>query len=110
MIVERACEQWKPEFYWEGAKQITLPSRTRGTGELLKVYPSGFVWWSQQVTIELNCPFAQGSNLDFLPFDTQTCTFTMGYASGPQTTGPPHGLVTSSHLRLALSLLTTSKL
>jgi len=69
---------WKPEFYWEGAKEIKLPSRLRGTGELLKVYPSGLVWWSQQVTIELNCPFAQGSNLDFLPFDTQTCTFTMG--------------------------------
>jgi hypothetical protein len=67
---------WTPEFYWEGAKQITMPHEQRGTGQLLEVYPDGKIWWSRQTSFKLSCPFA--SNLDALPFDTQTCTFMLG--------------------------------
>ena len=71
---------WKPEFYWEGARKITLPKpdNSEGTGELLKVSPSGGVWWSRQVSLALGCPVAKGNKLDRLPFDTQTCDFLMG--------------------------------
>ena len=69
---------WKPEFYWEGAKEITLPHHAGvpDRGELLKVYPNGDVFWSRQVAFVLSCPFAR--NLGRLPFDTQSCTFLMG--------------------------------
>ena len=67
---------WKPTFYWEGAKKITLPKADTGTGELLEVYPDGSIWWSRQVSFELSCSFAK--SLDQLPFDTHTCHFMMG--------------------------------
>ena len=69
---------WKPEFYWERAKRITLPDHGKppDRGELLKVYPNGDIFWSRQVEFVLSCDFA--SNLDKLPFDTQTCKFMMG--------------------------------
>ena len=67
---------WMPEFYWEGAKDVTLSSAS--LGELLKVDPSGNVWWSRQVSFVLSCPFSEGKNLDKMPFDTQTCDFMMG--------------------------------
>ena len=69
---------WKPEFYWEGAKSVTLPSPAKGTGELLKVRPDGSVFWSRQMSLVMSCPFSYGKNLDSLPFDTQACTFQMG--------------------------------
>jgi len=65
---------WKPEFYWEGAKTITMPVENAGTGELLKVYPDGSVWWSRQTSFVLSCPV----DADALPFDTQKCVFLMG--------------------------------
>ena len=67
---------WKPVFYWEGAKKITMPRADSGTGELLEVYPDGSLWWSRQVSFELSCSFV--SAIDRLPFDTHACTFLMG--------------------------------
>lgn len=67
---------WKPVFYWEGAKHITLPTSESGTGELLEVYPTGDIWWSRQVQVTLGCPVAQ--TLCNMPFDTQTCQFVLG--------------------------------
>ena len=72
---ERA-QIWKPTFYWEGARSVSMPSSSDGTGELLEVYPDGSIWWSRQVSFELSCGFA--ANLTNLPFDTHTCKFTMG--------------------------------
>jgi hypothetical protein len=79
-IAERA-QIWKPEFYWEGARSITMPSVDLGTGELIWVSPNGDVWWSRQVSFVMSCPFANGKNLNALPFDTQTCRFTIGMYS-----------------------------
>ena len=67
---------WKPVFYWEGGKKITMPRADSGTGELLEVYPDGSLWWSRQVSFELSCSFV--SAIDRLPFDTHACTFLMG--------------------------------
>ena len=63
------AQVWKPSFYWEGAKSITMPDEDRGTGQLFEFYPDGSVWWSLQASFKLSCPFAK--NLDPLPFDTQ---------------------------------------
>ena len=73
-VPERA-RIWKPEFYWEGAKGLVLPNPNAGTGELLKVYPDGSVFWSRQTTVRLACPV---SNMWALPFDTQRCPWMMG--------------------------------
>ena len=67
---------WKPVFYWEGALKIKMPEVEEGTGALLEIYPDGTIWWSRQVAFLLNCPFQD--NLEFLPFDTQKCTFRFG--------------------------------
>lgn len=72
---------WKPTFYWEGAREITLSDEGLGTGTLLWVSPDGSVWWSRQTSFVMSCPFANGKNLDKLPFDTQTCSFVMGMYS-----------------------------
>lgn len=71
---DQIAQIWKPEFYWEGAIDIELSHPSRGTGELLFVYPDGSIWWSRQVKITLRCPV----NLDRMPFDTQTCPYMMG--------------------------------
>jgi len=71
---DQIAQIWKPEFYWEGAIDIELSHPSRGTGELLSVYPDGSIWWSRQVKITLRCPV----NLDRMPFDTQTCPYMMG--------------------------------
>ena len=72
---------WKPEFYWEGARTIVMPDTNKGTGELIWVSPDGSVWWSRQTAFIVSCPFASGTNLNQLPFDTQSCTFKLGMYS-----------------------------
>ena len=72
---------WKPGLYWEKAINVRLPSPVEavssGAGQLLDVYPDGRLYWSAQVSLEISCPL----NLAKLPFDTQTCDFTMGMYS-----------------------------
>ena len=47
------AQVWKPSFYWEGAKSITMPDEDRGTGQLFEFYPDGSVWWSRQASFKL---------------------------------------------------------
>ena len=77
---EEADNLWKPVLYWEGAKNIELPSAKPDLGELFWIYPDGRVLWSRQLRMSLSCDFAGGS-LDSLPFDQHNCPFKMGMYS-----------------------------
>ena len=64
-----------PDFYYEKASTVALGKT--GYGTLLSISPDGDVSWSRQATVTLRCEMYFGN----MPFDTQSCTYTLGMYS-----------------------------
>ena len=75
---EEMTQVWKPGVYWEKSIEVKVPPAgeliDNGAGQSFTISPDGTVFWSSQTTFILACKM----DLTRLPFDTQTCTYTMG--------------------------------
>lgn len=69
---------WNPSLYWEKLIDASAASSpTDAYKESLWIYPDGRVFRSQQRAFTLACPL----NLERMPFDMQTCHWTLGLYS-----------------------------
>lgn len=76
-----ALQIWQPDLYWDKLVSASENSASDAMTESLFVFPSGHVWRSQQRSWTLACPL----NLKLMPFDQQTCTWSMGLYSSLST-------------------------
>lgn len=68
---------WQPDLYWEKLVDASSISAGAGFGVSLFVYADGRVWRSQQRDMVMSCPL----DLSLMPFDMQTCKWSMGMYS-----------------------------
>ena len=68
---------WQPDLYWQKIVAASDQSPTDGLGENFMISPDGSVSRSQQREFTIACSM----DLKLMPFDTQTCTFTIALYS-----------------------------
>ena len=72
LVFRDADELWTPDIYYE--KSIENKLGQESDGDLVEVYPSGRVWWSQRARLTMSCKMF----FNRMPYDRQCCNFLMG--------------------------------
>ena len=70
---------WIPDYYIPPSVAHSIGAKN--DGQMMDIYPSGDIFWSQRLRVTLNCAM----NFERMPWDEQSCSIALGPYSFPGT-------------------------